>query len=269
MKKLPNHTIGKKQKIIKNLMGMFTSQTDFNASTYFYITNNALASKVVFNDINNSQVIEHLLKAWKISPGKCIRTRSWKGKFKTVDTYVPINRYASLHFTNNSQAVLYYDPNKIDDEFIEELGRQINIFPEKPGKQFVNLVVAEYGELILQKFPIERTEIDIDNHYNDDFANYDVLIKKNLGKDKEKGLILLHGSPGTGKTSYIRHLISTINRKFIYIPPNMACNISEPSFITFLTSHPDTVLVIEDAEEILANRNGNNNSAISNLLNLF
>ena len=48
----------------------------------------------------------------------------------------------------------------------------------------------------------------------------------------------------------------------------MACNISEPSFINFLSSHPDTVLVIEDAEEILANRNGLNNSAISNLLNL-
>ena len=49
----------------------------------------------------------------------------------------------------------------------------------------------------------------------------------------------------------------------------MAAAISDPGFIPFLMKHPDSILIIEDAETAIKDRNitGNTN-AVSNILNL-
>ena len=38
-------------------------------------------------------------------------------------------------------------------------------------------------------------------------------IVNRLSKKNDKGIVLLHGKSGTGKTFYIRYLISTLNKK--------------------------------------------------------
>ncbi len=48
---------------------------------------------------------------------------------------------------------------------------------------------------------------DIPTMYNDDFLQVSSLIEESLPADKA-GLILFYGSPGTGKTSYIKNLIT-------------------------------------------------------------
>ena len=53
------------------------------------------------------------------------------------------------------------------------------------------------------------------------------------------------------------------------MPPNLIGRIAEPVFLSFLLNHKDFILVIEDAEEILATRRDSNNpAAVANLLNL-
>lgn len=77
---------------------------------------------------------------------------------------------------------------------------------------------------------------------------------------------IVHNS---GKTFYIRHLLSVLNKKVIYIPPNLVGRISEPDFLSFLLNQTDFILVIEDAEEVITTRKDSNNpAAVANLLNL-
>lgn len=77
-------------------------------------------------------------------------------------------------------------------------------------------------------------------------------------------------------TYYIRYLLqklTTINKKVLYFPPTMVDSITDPSFFNFITdwtmeNGKRTILLIEDAEPLLASRNNNRNLGITNLLNL-
>ena len=60
-------------------------------------------------------------------------------------------------------------------------------------------------------------------------------------------------------------------KTIIYVPPDMAKDISKPDFLAFLLTHPDSVLIIEDAENIIRDRNeitADASQAVANLLNL-
>jgi ATP-dependent 26S proteasome regulatory subunit len=113
-------------------------------------------------------------------------------------------------------------------------------------------------------------EVDIPLNYGEAFVSVHNKIVDRLNEDNGKGLVLLHGVPGTGKTNYIRHLCGKLQKEIIFIPPFMAESIAGPDFITFLLEHTNSVLVIEDAEKVVLDRDSDSGSrqSVSNLLNM-
>ena len=79
---------------------------------------------------------------------------------------------------------------------------------------------------------------------------------------------MLHGLPGTGKTTYIRHLATLIKKQLIFVPFEVAHRISSPDFISFMIDHKESVLIIEDAESLLKTREDGENLSVASLLNL-
>jgi len=53
---------------------------------------------------------------------------------------------------------------------------------------------------ILHPLEITRPKLSIEDNYNDDFLPVHQTILDRLRKKNDKGLVLLHGKPGTGKT---------------------------------------------------------------------
>jgi len=91
--------------------------------------------------------------------------------------------------------------------------------------------------------------------------------------------VLLHGDPGTGKTYYIRNLLKDLiamGKQVIYFPPNMVGHLVSPEIMTFLSSTvmdmaeegKSCVLLLEDAEPLLASRAEGRSDGITNLLNI-
>ena len=111
--------------------------------------------------------------------------------------------------------------------------------------------------------------IDVKEFYNDDFIEIDKIISESIQK-KESGMILLHGEPGTGKTTYIKHLISKFkDKKFIFIQNDFVKELLKPSFLAFLLQNKDALLIIEDAEKVVVARDSSTDeSVVSTLLQL-
>jgi hypothetical protein len=143
------------------------------------------------------------------------------------------------------------------------------IAPETKTSKFF-MIQNSSDSLNLAEFDIRTFNIDLNTHYNDDFIPINDIISKSLKERTKNGLILLHGKYGSGKTYYLRHLINTIERRFIYFPLNLIEELNSPNFLPFISDYPNSILILEDCESLLIHReNGlNNGSALSNLLNL-
>jgi hypothetical protein len=134
--------------------------------------------------------------------------------------------------------------------------------------QRIQVLRLAFGELEFSPLPIKIPALDLATHYNNDLLPAHETILKRLQQPDEKGIVILHGPPGTGKTSYIRHLCGLTDKPKLFIPPNLATRIADPEFINLLHDNTNSILLIEDAEELLAKRNGYGGNAVSNLLNL-
>jgi hypothetical protein len=134
--------------------------------------------------------------------------------------------------------------------------------------QEINLITkGDYG-LELTKMDVKRTRLNLDLFYEDDFKDVHHTILKRLNKKDDKGIVLLHGIPGTGKTTYLRYLVGKIRKKVLFVPPDMAAQIVNPDLVKLLIENPNCVLIIEDAENIIMQRQQGSDSAVSNLLNI-
>lgn len=154
--------------------------------------------------------------------------------------------------------------------WINELLQSFSTYriPAKKEEFEISIISSSGGDYYLKRLEIKPIELDLELYYNDDFIEVDKLIKARLAKQADKGIVLLHGLPGTGKTTYLRHLIGTLNKKVLFISPTMAESLMNPDLLDLLIDNPNSILVIEDAENIIVDRKYNPNSSVSNLLNL-
>ena len=127
--------------------------------------------------------------------------------------------------------------------------------------------------------PVTRSYLiedhDLALHYGDDFPEWDRHLVGLLSQH-DSGVSILRGPPGTGKTSYLRHLIHKLQptHRFFCLPITQHQALCHPGMTNFwarqAAAHPGQrhIVVLEDAEALLATRHEGNRDSLANLLNV-
>ena len=161
---------------------------------------------------------------------------------------------------------------------VEEFTRKYGTSPKTSGGSFQLIYVGErqIGTVTVQ---LEATTILSDEHlgiyYGDAFPTWHREFAYAL-QDTGSCLCIFEGAPGTGKTSYLRHLMGALQEthRFYFIPPSTMRVLSDPKFMEFWAAerraYPERKLavILEDSDAALMTRASDNREQVSAILNL-
>lgn len=222
------------------------------------------------DDIDASKAFEYVRKKYShrvIDIYQACFFNRQTGKHQFNKTLFVLDNKMLIEVAANYAKILY--PNSLF-HVADKMITALNAFklPEKKEDFEINIITYSNNSLDLKSLDIKPTILDLDLYYNDDFKEVDAIIKDRLNQQNDKGIVLLHGLPGTGKTTYLRHLIGELKKKVLFVSPSVAGNLMNPEFIDLLIENQNSILIIEDAENIMMDRKHNSDSSVSNLLNL-
>lgn len=252
--------------------------SDIPVEQYFVILFDSLPSK--YEDTTkhyDPSVIEHLIELGFVEE---VRNYSNNRRREPTSTSLYINEKLRVliqvngsvdNSKNNLLKLVFYFSIKYSHDIKNVIDFERLIpFERSKKKSNINLVKNEMGHMDTEDFDLFIPPMELELNYGSDFLKVHETIVTNLNKNYGKGIILLHGDPGTGKTSYIKYLTSLIKEKeILFVPPSMAEMISEPNVIPFLMEYKNSILIIEDAERVISDREGKGSPAgVSNILNL-
>jgi hypothetical protein len=260
-----------------NLATMFESATFINPNALFYHYFGVVPSKKMFVNINQPKLLKQVQEQYQpiaeqVHKSCVIDNRNKIFELRSV--WISLQPGLALFFNpgleHTSVRVELLYKHDITPELLLEIERLITRFTirKRRVQKHIHMIVSRRNNLDVEQFELPKSRSLLSEHYNEDFMEINKLIIKRLNTKNDKGIVLLHGRPGTGKTSYLRYLCHTVRKPIIFITPQIAHELASPNFISFLAEHQNSVLVIEDAEHIIMEKNGGRSAVLSNLLNI-
>ena len=202
------------------------------------------------------------------SPFTNISNNNQEEEIRSIEAYNFVNKVFII--VGKYFIMFYYsdikDIQSIRDEIFTICDQNKTI---RKVKNKVNLITQKRDYFDLIKCDIDSSKtIDLDLHYNEDFKpHYTKLV--NFLNGRQSGLCILNGTPGTGKTNLIRHITGLCENQYIIIPNTLMESIASPMFTSFILEHKNSVLILEDCETLLMEReNSYLSNGVSNILNI-
>jgi hypothetical protein len=172
---------------------------------------------------------------------------------------------SSENFIVNEVCFYYEGDGKIEtiNKIVDSLLDYIVDYSDDSIEKINSLSVTNN---LLELQPVPFDEIEIDGYYDAKTTKQIEKLIKSLKKNK-KGLSLLLGDRGLGKTNAVKYISSKIDRMTIYIPINLIDqSINNAEFINFIKKYESCLLVIDDCEFLY--NFGKNNFLTSNIIQL-
>jgi hypothetical protein len=235
-------------------------------------------------DYGNFLTIRYVYDVMKISGDNAIHYKSFKNDNNPEKNVEVLQSLAKLGYL----LLINYDTEK---HLVHKTYKSYIIVGDKISHYFctkfknhksVNDLLADFEKVIdksdnvyfliannysMEKIPLTLPNFELfEENYNINFSIDELKEKLSLNRS---GLMTFMGDPGTGKSYLIKHLIKNVNKEFIYVTQDMVQFLFEPKNIGFVLKNlKDSVLILEDSENLFADRKKQSNTTISTILNL-
>jgi len=186
-------------------------------------------------------------------------------------SYTLLDRESDLSFIH--EISFYFKSYQDDSKLVDEITNALNEFQidfddeEESGSKLNTIYIAPTG---LEVEPIKRITSDdnLDLYYSEKtFKSINKLCK--TIKRSDKGLSILYGERGTGKTNIISYITDKIDRIVIYIPNSLLeATLNNSEFRSFLKKFHKPIIVIDDCEILLNELFTKSNIYVNNLLQM-
>lgn len=182
------------------------------------------------------------------------------------------NIYARIEKSISESYILYANDGYEALNKFKEILYKFYVAPEEEKNNLYKIFQDNTGFHLNKGHIKEVKDFNLELQYNEDFPHEDEKIRQFIEDDDRSGLVILHGEKGTGKTTYIRNLITTNpGKRFVFVSPDMVQLLGQPAFTTFLNSLTNHIIILEDCENAIRDRKNNfgvSASAVSVLLNM-
>jgi len=197
---------------------------------------------------------------------------SSRGEVERV--YFASHGAAEIEFDGDSQVRLWLVSTV--PEFVDEVMEWFSSnTSESIPKGRVHVMVSTATGPEFRSLGVGGQKLERGNYSKAVLDGYDRIVQ-DLQADLPAGRVaILDGKPGTGKTFLVRGLLDEISDViFVVVPANLIQELAQPGMIPALVDLHQSrggkpmVFIIEDADEVLAPRAGDNMSSVSSILNL-
>lgn len=182
------------------------------------------------------------------------------------------NDYDEYRFETGVMRVMrvYYDSTILtsQEQLKQFFDRYLQKYVSKEAK--ISILLKKDNDYSFNYHKINPYPINLDTMYNPDFLPVHQKIKHDL-IHQHKGVVLLHGVAGSGKTNYIKWLTSQVPEKdFIFVPNSMIHLLTDPAFMNVLIGKKNSILVLEDCENYIAERSIDHSQSdvVASILNI-
>lgn len=210
-------------------------------------------------------------------------------KLPSKDAKEPKKEWDDLTFQFGPRSFVYADASRIvsfastpveADRLVAQFGKKYSKpKPAAAAGGIFHLIQFDGDNIRTKEVALSNDTIlkpeAISLHYGSGGSEWHQKFVKKL-HDKNNGLSILEGNPGTGKTCYLRHLMGELKEthRFYFIPTASMGILSKPEFIGFWTdqrshySDKKFAVILEDSDGALMTRGTDNRDQVSALLNL-
>lgn len=155
-----------------------------------------------------------------------------------------------------------------ENQLVRDLKQHSVSLPQYHIKRPFNVVIYSEAEdgFTFRRLELRKPKFNLKDYYNDDLKAFHEKIYARLKKKNHDSIVLLHGPTGTGKSFYIRYLITRLKRKTIFLSMDMLGKFTNHDFYNFILEHPNALIVIEDADHFIQKQKDISKSPLSALL---
>jgi len=239
---------------------------------FHYLQTGLIPDRLQFSDINRDECQEFF--NYVEQSYNCLEEARFRLEDHladgTIRLQICLHLEDSITLCNSSHndIVLLYDKNSKEKTLNDLRKKLFELKPQKKTCQSIGIIRGEGARLGVKTFEYSLPKQSVIDYLDNETRDFHQSIVNQLRAQDGAGLYLLYGRPGTGKTSFIKDVLSQTDKQALFISPCFTEDLTSPSLISLLMEYPDSILVIEDAETVIMERKADNSSAVSNLLNL-